>query len=147
MLIGRLGKDPDVRRLENGAAVAKFSMATDESYKDKDGQLVQQTEWHNIVCWRAQAEYAEKFLKKGMLVYVEGKLTHREWVDPKDNVKKFYTEVLANTFKMLERREGGGSGYMPTATDEPAGFAAKNDTPPAPVMEVVGDAPADDLPF
>lgn len=146
MLIGRLGKDPEVRRLETGAAVAKFSLATDESYKDKDGNKVEQTEWHNIVCWRAQAEFAEKYLKKGMLIYVEGKLTHREYTD-KDNQKKYFTEVLSSTFRTLERRDGGGGGYFPAAADEPAGIATARSEQPAPVMEDVGEAPADDLPF
>jgi single-strand DNA-binding protein len=147
MLIGRLGKDPEVRRLENGAAVAKFSLATDESYKDNAGNKVEQTEWHNIVVWRSQAEVAEKYLKKGMLIYVEGKLTTREYTD-KDNQKKYFTEVVANTFKMLERREGGGgSGYFPGATDEPTSVTSARNDQPAPVMEAVGDAPSDDLPF
>lgn len=146
MLIGRLGRDPEVRRLENGAAVAKFSLATDESYKDKDGNIVQQTEWHNIVGWRGQAEYAEKYLKKGMLIYVEGKLTHREYVD-KDNQKKYYTEVLVNSFKILERRDGGGGGYFPSASDEPPGITNNRNDQPASVMEDVGDAPEGDLPF
>lgn len=147
MLIGRLGKDPEVRRLESGAAVAKFSIATDESYKDKDGNKVEQTEWHNIVVWRSQAEVAEKYLKKGMLIYVEGKLTTREYTD-KDNQKKYFTEVVANTFKMLERKDsGGGGGYFPGATDEPSGVTTARNDQPAPVMEEVGDAPSDDLPF
>jgi single-strand DNA-binding protein len=148
MLIGRLGRDPEVRRLENGAAVAKFAVATDESYKDKDGNLVQQTEWHNIVAWRGQAEYAEKYLKKGMLIYVEGKLTHREYVD-KDNQKKYFTEVLVNSFKMLERREGSGGGYFPNATDEPsnASTAPRPAVEPVSVMGDVGDTPEGDLPF
>lgn len=146
MLIGRLGKDPEVRRLESGAAVAKFSLATDESYKDKDGNKVDQTEWHNIIVWRSQAEVAEKYLKKGMLIYVEGKLTTREYTD-KDNQKKYFTEVVANTFKMLERRDAGGSGYFPGAADEPAGVTTARNDQPAPVMEDAGDAPSDDLPF
>ncbi len=147
MLIGRLGKDPEVRRLESGAAVAKFSIATDESYKDKDGNKVEQTEWHNIVVWRSQAEIAEKYLKKGMLIYVEGKLTTREYTD-KDNQKKYFTEVVANTFKMLEsRNSGGGSGYFPGASDEPSNVTSARNDQPAPVMEDAGDAPADDLPF
>jgi len=148
MLIGRLGKDPEVRRLESGAAVAKFSLATDENYKDKEGNKVEQTEWHNIICWRAQAEFAEKYLKKGMLIYVEGKLTHREYTD-KDNQKKYFTEVVSNTIRMLERRDAGGSGYFPNATDEPASVAsARNDAPAsAPAVEDGGDDPAGDLPF
>lgn len=146
MLIGRLGKDPEVRRLESGAAVAKFSLATDESYKDKEGNKVEQTEWHNIVVWRTQAEIAEKYLKKGMLIYVEGKLTHREYTD-KDNQKRYFTEVVANTFKMLERRDAGGSGYFPGANDEPASVATARNDAPAPLVEDGGDDPAGDLPF
>ncbi|MBK8561801.1 MAG: single-stranded DNA-binding protein [Saprospiraceae bacterium] len=150
-LIGRLGKDPEVRRLETGAAVAKFTMATSESYKDKDGNKVDTTEWHNVVIWRTQAEIAEKYLKKGMLVYVEGKLTYREYTD-KDNVKKYFTEIVANNFQMLERREGGGAGSFPSASDEPA-FSNRSGSgssvpEPAGVMGDVGEPPVtDDLPF
>ncbi|MBI5914550.1 MAG: single-stranded DNA-binding protein [Bacteroidetes bacterium] len=148
MLIGRLGKDPEVRRLETGAAVAKFTIATDESYKDNAGNKVEQTEWHNVVVWRTQAEIAEKFLKKGMLVYVEGKLTHRDYTD-KDNQKRYFTEVVANNFRMLERREGGGSGYFPGAGDEPGTTSATpRASEPSGVMGDVGEPPAtDDLPF
>jgi single-strand DNA-binding protein len=151
-LIGRLGKDPEVRRLESGAAVAKFSLATSESYKDKDGNKVDTTEWHNVVIWRAQAEIAEKYLKKGMLIYIEGKLTYREYTD-KDNQKKYFTEIVASDFRMLERKEGGGGGgYFPS--DEPA-FAGKGNSgggasvpEPGGVMGDVGEPPAtDDLPF
>lgn len=146
-LIGRLGKDPEVRRLESGAAVAKFTLATSESYKDKDGNKVETTEWHNIVVWRTQAEIAEKFLKKGMLVYVEGKLTYREYTD-KDNVKKYFTEIVASDFRMLERKEGGGGGYFPGAGDEPASTpATPRNNPASGVMEDVGEPPTDDLPF
>lgn len=148
-LIGRLGKDPEVRRLESGAAVAKFSLATSESFKDKDGNKQETTEWHNVVMWRTQAEIAEKYLKKGMLIYVEGKLTYREYTD-KDNVKKYFTEIVASNFQMLERREGGGGGSFPSASDEPA-FAGRGggSTVPEPsgVMEDVGEPPTDDLPF
>ncbi len=148
MLIGRLGKDPEVRRLDSGSTVAKFSLATSESYKDKDGNKVETTEWHNVVVWRAQAEIAEKYLKKGMLVYVEGKLTYREYTD-KDNVKKYFTEIVASNFQMLERKEGGGGGYFPGAGDEPsnAPAAQHRNNEPASVMEDVGEPPTDDLPF
>ena len=146
-LIGHLGKDPEVRRLDSGAAVAKFSLATSESYKDKDGNKVKTTEWHNVVVWRSQAEFAEKYLKKGMLIYVEGKLTYREYTD-KDNVKKFYTEIVASNIQMLERRESGG-GYFPGAGDEPSNMPAapRTNNEPASVMEDVGEPPTDDLPF
>jgi len=78
-LIGNLGADPEVRRLEGGVAVARFSLATNESYKDKDGNFQTNTEWHNVVVWREAAERAEKMLRKGMLVYVEGKITYRKY--------------------------------------------------------------------
>ncbi len=112
-LIGRLGKDPEVRRLESGAAVAKFTLATSESYKDKDGNKVDTTEWHNVVVWRSLAEIAEKFLKKGMLIYVEGKLTYREYTD-KDGNKRRITEIIARDMVMLDSRGGGeqrGEGF------------------------------------
>lgn len=101
-LIGNLGKDPEVRRLENGAPVGKFSIATTEGYKDANGEWQNQTEWHDIVVWRAQAELTEKFLKKGTGVYIEGKLTHRKWMD-KNNVERYTTEVVASIVRPLER--------------------------------------------
>ena len=141
ILIGRLGRDPEVRRLESGTAVAKFSLATDESYKDKEGNKVQQTEWHNVVVWRGLAEVAEKFLRKGMLIYVEGKLTHREYTN-KDNEKRYITEVVANNFQMLERKDSGSSsGYFPPDPDAPA------KEPATTVEDDATDAPEGDLPF
>ncbi len=151
-LIGRLGKDPEVRRLESGAAVAKFSLATSETYKDKDGNKQETTEWHNIVVWRTQAEIAEKYLKKGMLVYLEGKLTYRDYTD-KDNVKKFFTEIVASDFRMLERKEGGGGGgYFPSDEPSNAGRSSSGNNSasvqePSSVMGDVGEPPTDDLPF
>jgi len=144
--IGNLGKDPEVRRLENGAAVAKFSLATNESYKDKNGEWQKITEWHDIVCWRALAERAESQLKKGALTYVEGKLTHRKYQD-KDGNDRYITEVVANTFRLLERRESSGSynTNMPTAENMPANNTASTNT--APATEKVSEAADDDLPF
>jgi single-strand DNA-binding protein len=100
ILIGNLGKDPEVRSLEGGAKVASFSLATSESYKTKDGQKVDQTEWHNIVVWRGLAEVAEKYLKKGSQIYLEGKIRTRSW-DDKEGNKKYITEIIADTFTML----------------------------------------------
>ena len=108
ILIGNLGRDPEVRKLENGSSVAKFSLATNESYRDKSGEWQTQTEWHNIVMWRALAERAERDLKKGSLVFIEGKLTHRTWQD-QDGKDRYTTEVVAYTMRSLEKREGGGS--------------------------------------
>ena len=81
MLIGNAGKDPEVRHLEGGSLLARFSLATTERYKDKNGELQELTEWHNIVCWRSLAERAEKFVKKGSQLYIEGRLRSRNWED------------------------------------------------------------------
>lgn len=108
-LIGNLGRDVEMRRLENGSAVAKFSVATNESYKDKNNEWQTMTEWHDVVCWRALAERAESQLSKGKLVYVDGKLTHRKYQDKEGN-DRYKTEVVANTFRLLERREAQAFG-------------------------------------
>lgn len=119
ILVGNLGKDPEVRHLENGRAVANFSLATSESYKNKQGERVTTTEWHNIVLWSPIAEIAEKFLKKGNQVYIEGKLTTRSW-DDQDGNKRYTTEVVGNNLTMLGTKsdnEGGGgsSSYSPSS--------------------------------
>ena len=101
ILIGNLGKDPDVRHLENGASVANFPIATSENYKDrKTGEKVSQTEWHNIVVWRGLADIAERFLKKGDKIYIEGKLRTRSWQDQEGN-NRYTTEVIADNLTML----------------------------------------------
>lgn len=123
ILIGNLGKDPEIKYLEGNIARVNFSLATSESYKDKNGNRVEQTEWHNIVMWRALAETAEKMLKKGTQVYIEGKLQTRQWND-KDGNKRNTTEVVAESFVILQRRdqqqqnsgepnENPGSGDLP----------------------------------
>lgn len=104
ILVGNLGKDPEIRHLENGTAVANFTIATSESYKDKAGARVDQTEWHNIVVWRKLAEIAESYLKKGSQIYLEGKLRTRSWEDQQGN-KRYTTEVVADTFTMLGKKE------------------------------------------
>lgn len=115
-LIGNLGKDPEVRAIPSGAKVANFSIATTESYNDKNtGQKVEKTEWHNIVMWRGLAEVAEKYLRKGSQVYVEGRLQTRSW-DDQNGQKKYMTEIVADNMVMLGRpggnRDGGaGEGY------------------------------------
>lgn len=103
ILAGNIGKDPEIRHLEGGIAVARFSLATSESYKDKSGQRIDQTEWHNIVVWRGLAENAEKYLKKGMSVYVEGKLRTRTWDDK--GFKRYTTEIVGDTFTILSKKE------------------------------------------
>ncbi len=106
MLIGNLGKDPDLQQLEGNIAVAKFPLATTETFKDRTGKLVSQTEWHTVVLWRGLAELAQKYLHKGSLVYIEGRLKTRSWED-KEGVKKFMTEVVGDNLIMLDKRADG----------------------------------------
>jgi len=103
ILIGNLGKDPEVRHLDNGRAVANFSLATSESYKNKEGERITNTEWHNIVLWTPLAEIAEKYLNKGKQVYIEGRLTTRSY-DDKEGNKKYITEVVGQNLTMLGTR-------------------------------------------
>lgn len=125
ILIGNLGKDPEIKFLDGNIARVNFSLATTESYKDKNGNRVDQTEWHNIVMWRSLAETAEKMLKKGTQVYIEGKIQTRQWND-KDGNKRSTTEIVADSFVILQRRDqnqqnpgdvnensGTGSGDLP----------------------------------
>lgn len=141
ILIGNLGREPEVRHLESGSVVAKFPVATNESYKDKAGEWQTITEWHDIVVWRQLAERAERDLKKGSLVYIEGKLTKRKWQD-KDGNDRYTTEVVANTFRLLERRDANRASNFPTAEDE---IPAVKESAPQPSVEA--DQVEDDLPF
>lgn len=143
IFIGNLGRDPEVRRLEGGTAVGRFSIATNENYRDQAGEWQTRTEWHDVVVWRGLAERVEKDLKKGSMVFVEGKLTHRKWQD-KDGNNRYSTEVVANVVRKLERSErmdtGGG---FPTIEDLPGSTTATNaGAPSASTPE-----PEDDLPF
>lgn len=106
MLIGNLGKDPDVQFLEGNIAVAKFPLATTETFKDRSGKLISQTEWHTVVLWRGLAELAQKYLHKGSLVYIEGRLRTRSWEDKEGN-RKFATEVVGDNLIMLDKRTDG----------------------------------------
>lgn len=103
MLVGNLGKDPEFQLLEGNIAVAKFSLATTESFKDRNGKLVSHTEWHTVVLWRGLAELAQKYLHKSSLVYVEGRLKTRSW-DDKDGNKKFITEIIGDNLIMLDKK-------------------------------------------
>lgn len=135
ILIGNLGKDPEVITFENGVKKATFSLATTESYKNKEGNRVDQTEWHNIVMWRGLADIAERFLHKGSQIYLEGKLKTRSY--ELDGVKKYITEIFVDNMTMLGGRkdaEGGQSGNSPAAQPQQP---ADNDN----------EVPQDDLPF
>ena len=151
ILVGNLGKDPEVRHFEGNSAVASFSVATSESYLDKTTQERKtQTEWHNVVMWNGLANVAEKYLKKGSQVYIEGKLTTRKWQD-KDGNDRYTTEIVARTMKMLGSRDGGSSYNMPTAAGAPAQVTkepvAPSTTSSEAPAEKAAPAPDDDLPF
>ncbi len=137
MLIGNLGKDPDVQVLEGNIAVAKFPLATTETFKDRNGKLVSQTEWHTVVLWRGLAELAQKYLHKGSLVYIEGRLKTRSWED-KEGVKKFATEVVGDNLIMLDKRAEGLN--KTEGHDDNIGGYNADDVPP------LGE-PGQDLPF
>jgi single-strand DNA-binding protein len=135
ILIGNLGRDPEVRTFEDGTKVANFSLATTESYKTKDGNRVEQTEWHRIVLWRGLAEVAEKYLRKGKSIYVEGKITSRKFTD-KDGVERTITEIVGDNMTMLGSRQDGGEYSQPQEERK------VQDVAEPPVSE-----PEDDLPF
>ena len=110
ILVGNLGKDPEIKYLEGNIARVHFSLATSEAYKDKAGNRVEQTEWHNIVIWRALAESAEKILKKGMQIYLEGKILTRQWND-RDGIKRSITEINCDNFVILQRKDGSSNDF------------------------------------
>ncbi len=125
ILVGNLGRDPEVRSTPSGQPVASFTLATSRKWKDKGGQRQEQTEWHNIVCWGRQAEVAGQYLTKGKQIYVEGRLQTRSWDDRNTGEKKYRTEVICENFQMLGARGGGdfdhAGGPGPAAYDEPGG--------------------------
>lgn len=103
LLIGNVGKDPEVRHLEGGSVVANFTLATSERFKDKNGAMQDITEWHNIVCWRNLAELSEKYIRKGSQIFVEGKIRTRNWTDQTGS-KRYSTEILADNIRLLDRK-------------------------------------------
>ena len=104
ILIGRLGRDPEIRYTPSGQALAKFSLATDENRKDQDGNWQTETTWHNIVLWAKNAERAGENLKKGHLIFLEGRISNRSWDDPETGQKKYMTEIVGDRFRMLGAR-------------------------------------------
>ena len=110
ILVGRLGKDPEIRSTPNGTTVAKFSLATDEKFTDKSGEKQDRTEWHNIVAFGKLAEICGQYLRKGKLVYIDGSIHYDSWDDKETGQKKYRTEITANTMKMLDRKGDEGSG-------------------------------------
>ena len=120
ILVGRLGRDPETRYTGAGQAVANFSLATDESYKDRNGERQKRTEWHKIVLWGKQAEIAQQYLKKGSLIFVEGRIQTREWQD-KEGQKRTSFEIVANNFRMLGGRAEGAVGASAGASGSAGG--------------------------
>lgn len=136
ILVGNVGQDPDVRYLDNNTPVCNLRLATTEFYKNKNGERVSSTEWHNIVLWRGLAEVADKYVKKGSQLYIEGKLRTRSW-DDKDNNKRYTTEIVADVLQMLGKRpddsaQGGDNQPESLQEEKP-----EHDT----------EDPIDDLPF
>lgn len=132
ILVGNLGKDPELRYTNSGVAVATFSMATSESWKDADGNLQDRTQWHTVVAWRKLAEICGEYLKKGSKVFVEGKIQYRTY-DDKNGVKRYVTEIVMDNMVMLDSKGGAASGTF--------------DGEPAPQKEDAQGPKADDLPF
>ncbi|MBJ6119857.1 single-stranded DNA-binding protein [Pontibacter sp. BT310] len=149
ILIGNLGKDPEVRHLEGGVAVARFPLATSETFKDKSGQKQEKTEWHNIVLWRGLAEVAEKYLRKGQSVFIEGKIRTSQYQDKEGN-QRYSTEIVADNMTMLTRGEGGssegGNNFQGSASTSSAGSNYNAGATTAPAGVAQNDEP-DDLPF
>jgi single-strand DNA-binding protein len=126
ILVGRLGRDPETRYTGGGQAVANFSVATDETFKDRNGERQKRTEWHKVVVWGKQAEIAQQYLKKGSMIYLEGRIQSREWQD-KEGQKRTSFEIVANNFRMLGGRgegmaagAGAGAGYGGATTSRGA---------------------------
>ena len=120
ILVGNLGRDPEMRKLEGGVTRVNFSLATTEYYKDKEGRRIEQTEWHNIVFWRSAAENAERLLKKGNTVYIEGKLQTRKWQD-KDGVQRNITEIVGESFQLIKRQDPNAQQTDSTTPSGPMG--------------------------
>ena len=138
-LIGNVGNDPEIRYVSENMPVARFSLATSETFTNKTGERVTNTEWHNIVLWQGLAKVTESYIKKGAQVYIEGRLTYSNY--EKDGQKRYFTEIVATQMKMLGKKEGGS---IESAHIQTAQTATVHDTAPAYDLAA---APADDLPF
>ena len=140
ILVGNVGRDPEIRHLDSGVSVANFSLATSESYTAKNGDRVSTTEWHNIVLWRGLADVAEKYVNKGMQLYIEGRIRTRSY-DDKDGNKKYITEIYGDVMQMLGKRMDSSEGQneYQSSNNNTAATAKEPD-----VQETEGD---DDLPF
>ena len=147
ILVGRLGRDPEVRYLPNGEAVANFGLATSENWKDRNGEKQERTEWHNIVMYRKLAEIAGQYLKKGAQVYITGRIQSRKYTD-KDGIERTAYEIIGNELKMLGSKQEAASDTKPAPPAKPAAnqYAQDKGTGRAPSTKVVNDLD-DDIPF
>ena len=144
ILVGHLGKDPEVRHLDGNNTVANFPLATSETYTTKDGKKVEQTEWHNVVLWKRLAEIAEQYVKKGSLVFIEGRLRTRSW-DDKDGNKRYTTKIVASSMQMLDKRD-----EQPGKSDSSSSYSSnsnQNQASDNDMRDIILDEPNDDLPF
>ncbi len=141
ILIGNLGKDPEVRHLEGGVTKVNFPLATSETYKDKSGNKIEHTEWHNIILWRGLAEVAEKYLKKGNPVFIEGKIKTRTWED-KDGNKRYSTEIIADNMTLLGGKPSG-DGHQHSSSAATSSDAAQETA----TNRASAGNTSDDLPF
>jgi single-strand DNA-binding protein len=142
ILLGNVGKDPEVKHLESSVSVAHFTLATSENYTNKGGEKVTTTEWHNIVCWRSLASLAEKFIHKGSQIYVDGKLKTRSY-DAPDGSKRYVTEVYADTIQLLDKK-GGSTTPEGSKTVQAMGVSEPSNDPES---FTINEKEGDDLPF
>jgi single-strand DNA-binding protein len=148
ILIGNLGKDPEVKYTPSGTAYAKFSIATNERYKDKNGEWQDRTEWHNIVAWQRTAEIAGEYLKKGRSVYIEGRLQTRSWEDQQTKQKKYMTEIVVNDLVLLGGKgEGGGEGASRGGNNNFDQRAPEHEQEHEPAPAAAGPITDADIPF
>lgn len=149
ILIGRLGRDPEVRFFQEGGSVANVNLATSEFYKDRDGNRQEKTEWHRVVFFGRNAEVAKEWLRKGSQVYVEGRLQTKKWTD-KDGNERYTTEIVGDRMTMLGGRQGGDVPYeqhQPSPASSPGNFAQEPQRSPAPSSPPPADDFDDDIPF
>ncbi len=140
ILIGNVGNDPEVKYIKEDVPVAKFSLATSESYKNRDGEKVTNTEWHNIVAWRGLAKVVEKYVKKGSKLFIEGKITHRKYED-KDGQTKYFTEIVCRDMTMLDSKSSSNQ------SDNQNSASTNVQEPPVDINDSENFNDVDDLPF
>ena len=143
ILVGNVGRDPEVKYVEQDVPFARFTLATSESYRAKNGERVESTEWHNIVLWRGLAKVAEQYVKKGSKLFIEGKITHRQY--EQDGITKYFTEIVGNNMVMLDSKESRERPGDPSPTPEIT--SSSNSSKEVNEPEIDDDSGDDDLPF